>query len=851
MISFVEKYTRILKLEASQGYENRAVMGGMARLVDAFTADAREDGLDEVQLSKSVKLLKGYADLHPIARRDALQELVAWIGANGLGVLPAVPKGQNLAITPEEAARSKQDKLIVETQKKTSTRKVKPVESAEEVQKKPRKPKPQSPPEAIARHLASDESQGLDASVEVIRGVGEKQARILEKLGIHKIKDLLYHFPRRYDDYSKLKSISGLRFGEEVTVAAYVVESRLVPTKRGRKIIEAVVSDTTGMLRLLWFNQEFQLRYLKKGLLLSISGKVEAYMGRPVMFHPDYEAIDKQQLNTNRIVPVYPLTALVTQRWLRKTIFNTLDYWAPRVTEFLPELVLDQADLIGLQEGLRQVHFPDSFEALKAAQQRFAFDELFMLQLGIINQKRQWQALEGTPYPVSNEWVERRRKALPYELTNAQSRTLTEMRADISSPHPMNRLLQGDVGSGKTVVAMLGMAMVIEHGAQAALMAPTGILAEQHFRTLRQLMTEPANGVPAFLEPGQVRLLTGDTSKTDRKEILAGLQSGYIKCLIGTHALIEDPVAFYNLQMVVVDEQHRFGVEQRAALRNKGFNPHLLVMTATPIPRSLQLTVFGDLDVSVMDEMPKGRLPIKTIIAFPGERASVYERVRREVAKRQQVFIIYPLVEQGESEETKAAVEEQQRLQADIFPELRVGLVHGRLKPAEKDTVMLGFRERAYDILVSTSVVEVGVDIPNATMMVIEGANRFGLAQLHQFRGRVGRGEFQSLCVLIPETDDAAENERLLVMTQTNDGFVLAEKDLQQRGPGDFLGTRQAGFTDLRMANLADIKLIAKARRIAEEVYERDPDLSQPENRLLRQAVYQFWPTLGGTGDMS
>jgi ATP-dependent DNA helicase RecG len=303
--------------------------------------------------------------------------------------------------------------------------------------------------------------------------------------------------------------------------------------------------------------------------------------------------------------------------------------------------------------------------------------------------------------------------------------------------------------------------------------------------------------------------------------------------------------------MVVVDEQHRFGVEQRAALRNKGFNPHLLVMTATPIPRSLQLTVFGDLDVSVMDEMPKGRLPIKTIIAFPGERASVYERVRREVAKGQQVFIIYPLVEQGESEETKAAVEEQQRLQADIFPELRVGLVHGRLKPAEKDAVMLRFRERAYDILVSTSVVEVGVDIPNATMMVVEGANRFGLAQLHQFRGRVGRGEVQSLCVLIPETEDAAENERLLVMTQTNDGFVLAEKDLQQRGPGDFLGTRQAGFTDLRMANLADIRLIAKARRIAEEVYERDPYLSQPENRLLRQAIYQFWPTLGGTGDMS
>lgn len=848
MISFVDKYKRILKLEASQGYENRAVLGGLGKLADRFRADARESGLAESQLANALLLLKSYGDLEPISRREALQDLAKFIGAKELSLLPAVPKDLKTAITPKEAAHSKQEKLISEASKAA---KPKADDSKPAASQKPRKPKPQSNPEAIARHLASDESQGLDAPVAVIRGVGERQAQTLEKLGIHKIKDLLYHFPRRYDDYSKLKSISSLRHGEEVTVAAYVVESRLVPTKRGRKIIEAIVSDTTGFLRLLWFNQEFQLRYLKKDLLLSISGKVEAYMGRPVMFHPDYEAIDKQQLNTNRIVPVYPLTALVTQRWLRKTIFNTLDYWTPRVTEFLPEAVLAQADLIGLQEGLRQIHFPDSFEALKGAQQRFAFDELFMLQLGIINQKRQWQVLEGTPYPVSDAWVEQRRKALPYELTHAQSRTLDEMRADIGSVHPMNRLLQGDVGSGKTVVAMLGMAMVIEHGAQAALMAPTGILAEQHYRTLSRLMVEPANGVPAFLEPGQVRLLTGDTSKADRKEILTGLQSGYIQCLIGTHALIEDPVAFYNLQMVVVDEQHRFGVEQRAALRKKGYNPHLLVMTATPIPRSLQLTVFGDLDVSIMDEMPKGRLPIQTVIALPNERGSVYARVRKEVANGNQVFIIYPLVEQSESEETKAAVEEQQRLQAEIFPNLRVGLVHGRLKPAEKDAVMLGFRERQYDILVSTSVVEVGVDIPNASMMVIEGANRFGLAQLHQFRGRVGRGETQSLCVLIPETDDAAENERLLVMTQTNDGFVLAEKDLQQRGPGDFLGTRQAGFTDLHMANLADIQLIAKARQIAENVYERDPDLSQPENRLLRQAVYQFWPALSGTGDMS
>lgn len=846
MISFAEKYTRIIKLEASQGYENRAVFGGLGKLTTALTADARESGFDEKKLAEVVALLKSYADLHPSLRQEALQQVVSLLDASRKLRLPDAPKQVNAAITTEEVSHSRQPKLIADQQKKRRVTKDSVTEPA-----KPRKVKSPSSAEAIARHLASDESKGLDASVGVIRGVGEKQARMLEKLGIYKIKDLLYHFPRRYDDYSKLKSISSLRFGEEVTVAAYIVESRLVPTRKGRKLIEAIVSDTTGMLRLLWFNQVFQLRYLKKDTLLSISGKIESYMGRPVMFHPDYEAIDKQQLNTNRIVPVYPLTALVTQRWLRKTIFNTLEYWAPRVTEFLPESVLDEADLVGLQEGLRQVHFPESFEALKAAQERFAFDELFMLQLGIINQKRQWQALEGTPYPVSDDWLQSRLEGLPYMLTNAQRLAVEEMRRDIASNHPMNRLLQGDVGSGKTVVAVLGMAMVIEHEAQAALMAPTGILAEQHYRTIKRLLTAPENGAEALLEPDQVRLLTGDTSSTDRKEILAGLQSGYIKCLIGTHALIEDPVAFYNLQMVVVDEQHRFGVEQRAALRSKGFNPHLLVMTATPIPRSLQLTVFGDLDVSVMDEMPLGRLPIHTIIAYPHERSAVYEKIRREVAVGHQAFIIYPLVEQGDNEESRAAVEEQQRLQADIFPELRVGLVHGRLKPSEKDAVMLAFREKEFDILVSTSVVEVGVDIPNATIMVIEGANRFGLAQLHQFRGRVGRGKAQSYCVLIPENENAAENERLIVMTQTNNGFLLAEKDLQQRGPGDFLGTRQAGFMDLRMANLADIKLIAKARKIAENIYERDPDLRLPENQLLRQAVYQFWPSLAGTGDVS
>ncbi len=502
-------------------------------------------------------------------------------------------------------------------------------------------------------------------------------------------------------------------------------------------------------------------------------------------------------------------------------------------------------------EALRQIHFPDDLASLSQAQRRLAFDEVFLLQLGVMRQKMNWEFLESRAYHVSDSWLQERLDSLPYQLTQAQKKAVTEIRNDLAKPHPMNRLLQGDVGSGKTVVAVLGLSIVIENGAQGALMAPTSILAEQHYRTIDKLLTEESGTSKALLQPGQVRLLTGDTSKSERKEISQGLKDGSVKLLIGTHALIEDPVIFNDLQMIVVDEQHRFGVEQRAALRAKGDNPHLLVMTATPIPRSLQLTIFGDLEVSVMDEMPKGRLPVSTHVAYPSDRSRIYRMIEKQVQEGYQAFIIYPLVEQGENEDSKAAVEEQERLQRDIFPNLRVGLVHGRLKPAEKDAVMLAFQKKEYDILVSTSVVEVGVDIPHATVMVIEGANRFGLAQLHQFRGRVGRGSAQAYCYLIPDSGDAAENERLQVMTQTNNGFILAEKDLEQRGPGDFLGTRQAGFTDLKLAKLTNLPMLQSAREIAADLLDADPDLKRTENKALQKAVENFWPSIYGVGDVS
>lgn len=841
MQKLLEKYLKIFRLEANQGYENKAVMGGMKALAANWPSEARENAISENLIPVIASILNHYPDLEGKSRRQALIEIGDLLSISEIQSFPPF--------------QGKQDQNApVETTNRFEVPKVRPPErksGATQPEEQVVRSKVNTRLREIASKPMEDTSYGLDAPVSVIRGVGDKQASHLVRMGINQIKDMLYLFPRRYDDYSKLKTINQLTFGEEVTILAKVVSVEAFKTKKGKRLVEAVVSDTTGALRLLWMNQDWHTRYLKKDLFISISGKIDTYLGRPVIWYPDYEPIDQQQLHTNRIVPVYPLTTKITQRWLRRTQFNTVRYWAPRVSDFLNEEIRDQADLLNTTDALLQIHFPENLEALSAAQKRFAFDEIFLLQLGILQQKRLWQELEGHPYFVTDDWLQDRLSALPYPLTQSQRRAVDEIRSDLSRPHPMNRLLQGDVGSGKTVVAVLGMIMVIESDAQAAIMAPTSILAEQHYQTISKLLEEGDEHKTPYLEVGQVRLLTGDTGQAERNEIFAGLESGFVKILIGTHALIEDPVRFQNLQMVVVDEQHRFGVAQRAALRNKGDNPHLLVMTATPIPRSLQFTIFGDLDVSIMNELPAGRLPILTYVVSPLERERVYNKIREQAQLGGQAFIIYPLVEAGENDEIKAAVDEQIRLQQEVFPDLKVGLVHGRMRPAEKDQVMIAFRNQEFDILVSTSVVEVGVDIPNATVMVIEGANHFGLSQLHQFRGRVGRGKAQSYCYLIPDNENSFENRRLQVMTETNDGFVLAEEDLRQRGPGDFLGTRQAGALNLQVASLADTKLIKEAREIAEKVLAEDPDLSNGDYLNLKFALETFWPQNDGAGDVS
>jgi ATP-dependent DNA helicase RecG len=693
----------------------------------------------------------------------------------------------------------------------------------------------------------------LNAPVTVLPGVGPRHGETIGRLGLFTLGDMLYFFPRRYLDYSQLRPINRLFFGEEVTVLG-VIESVSTRQARGGKmqLVEAIVSDGSGSLRVTWFNQPWLGKRLHSGIYVSLSGKIDQYLGRLAMNNPELEQLDQEHLHTNRIVPVYPLTANITQRWLRGILHQVISYWSQRVQDPLPDSICDSAELLDLPTALFQAHFPDSWEMLEAARHRLAFDEIFLLQLGVLSQKRAWQERSARVFESEPAWTESQYARLPYSLTNAQQRAVQDILNDLKSGRPMNRLLQGDVGAGKTIVAALAMALIAQHGAQSAIMAPTSILAEQHYQNLRRLLC-PAEGVEdltAPLQPHEIRLLVGATPEPEKEEIRAALESGQIKIVIGTHALIEDPVNFADLELVVIDEQHRFGVQQRSLLRSKGRNPHLLVMTATPIPRSLALTVYGDLDLSILDEMPPGRQPIETQVFFPAERERAYSLVRSQIERGYQAFMIYPLVEETENSEAMAAVEEHARLQKEVFPKLRLGLLHGRMKGEEKDAVMADFRDGNIHILVSTSVVEVGVDVPNATVMVIEGANRFGLAQLHQFRGRVGRGEAPSFCVLIPDQPDAVENERLSAMLETNDGFILAERDLQQRGPGDFLGTRQSGYhSELRLASLTDIRLIEKARRHAQQVFIVDPELARPEHKSLGAAVARFWDT--GQGDIS
>jgi ATP-dependent DNA helicase RecG len=847
----LEKLTKYLLLETDRGYDNRAVVGGLQRMLEPWEAEARATGLPDKTVEVVRSYLEDYAELSTDSRRDVLDNLKAQLKADFPDLeIKGLTEAELQIDVPSEPSsdkdRSPQEAVVT----------VEPsIDTAEKVEVLDQVDKPTAVPSAEPEKVEAEEPEkeirppeppaALEAPLTTIAGIGPKSAKTLRKLNLETLGDLLWHLPRRYDDYSQLKTINRLWYGEEVTVIGTVEDIQVRSVRSGRmKLVEAVISDGSGSLRATWFNQPWIADRLRPGRPIVLSGKVDQYLGRLTMNNPEWEALDRKQLHTNRIVPVYPLTAGVTSKWLRRVIHSVVMRLAPRVPDPLPQSVLQSADLVPLNIALQQIHFPDDNEQLRKAQHRLAFDEMFLLQLGVLRQKNEWDQLECPPLEVDDDWVTDFTNALPYTLTLAQQKAFVDVRKDLAAPHPMNRLLQGDVGSGKTVIAAAAIGVTTTNGSQSAFMAPTSILAEQHYQTMLDLLPS-SSGIPAE----QIRLLIGATPESEKKAIREGLAEGSISVVIGTHALLEDPILFHRLGLVVIDEQHRFGVEQRATLREKGENPNLIVMTATPIPRSLALTIYGDLDLTVIGEMPPGRLPIETRVLAPIERSRAHRFVISQLEAGHQAFIIYPLVEGSEKIQAKAAVEEHQHLQEEVFTKYNLGLLHGRMRQSEKETIMAGFRSGEYHVLVSTSVVEVGVDIPNATVMVIEGANRFGLAQLHQFRGRIGRSKHKSYCLLIPDSEDTADNERLSAMESTNDGFKLADLDLSHRGPGDFLGTRQHGFAELHTARLTDVKLIEKARKEATRIFKDDPLLERDEHTLLVQAMKRFWTT--GKGEIS
>jgi len=688
--------------------------------------------------------------------------------------------------------------------------------------------------------------------VTTLPGIKATYSARLSRLGITTVGDLLYHFPHRYDDYSTLKTINRLAYGEETTIIGVIWETEGRKTRGGGTIIKSIIADASGTIEASWFNQPYLERQLRAGRRIVLSGKVGEYKGRLTLQSPSWEPLEREQIHTGRLVPIYPLTQGITARWLRRLMKRVVDHWAPRLQDPLPLPHREKLDLVDLRTAIRQIHFPDDKESAVEARRRLSFDEFLTIQLGVLQKRQEWQSREGIPIPRDQAMLDAFLESLPFRLTSAQLRSLDQVLEDLGRPLPMSRLLQGDVGSGKTVVAAAAMLLAVAAGKQAALMAPTEILAEQHYSTIMELL---GGSEDLILErPISVALLTGSLRLVERGKAYAALASGQADIVVGTHALIQEHVTFKDLALVVVDEQHRFGVAQRTALRSKGRSAHMLVMSATPIPRSLALTVYGDLDISVVDELPPGRQPTETRWLLPRERERAYAFIRGQIEKGHQAFILHPLIEESGKIEAKAAVQEYEHLQQTVFRDLRLGLLHGRMKGADKDTVMTRFRKGELDILVSTSVVEVGIDVPNATVMLIEGADRFGLAQLHQFRGRVGRGAHKSYCLLLSDTaspDDAqtqATWERLKAIEEIQDGFVLAEKDLELRGPGDFLGVRQSGLPQLRLASLSNVHTLEQAREEAQAIFRADPTLSAPEHAQLAEQVARTWQ---GQGDLS
>lgn len=635
-------------------------------------------------------------------------------------------------------------------------------------------------------------------------------AKRLTKLDIVTVEDLLYHIPSRYEDYSLLSKIGQLQQGEVVTVTGNVVDAKNDYTRRFKTLQKVTITDDTDSIELTWFNQPYIVKSLHIGDILSVAGRVETFGTKKQMISPNFEVLkDETQpsVHTGRLVPIYPETAGVSSKWLRRQIFQLLTKLRYTLPEILPEEILAQHNFSDRITSLWHIHFPKNYDEVVAARNRFSFEEFFLLQLAALLRKQTWKEHTSgyaLSYKATSDKISNFKHSLPFSLTPSQEQAIQTILQDMDSTKAMNRLLQGDVGSGKTIVAATAMYHVYLHGYQSVLMAPTAILAEQHYTNLQSLL-EPL-GVSVGLATGNKKIRT----KEDQFDIL-----------IGTHALITDTQNFKNLALVVIDEQQRFGVRQRGILKEKGKSPHLLTMTATPIPRTAALAVYGDLDVTYLTDMPKGRKQVKTWLVPVQKRNGAYQWIRKEIQTHDsQAFIICPFIEESENMQTvKAAAKEYERLQKEVYPDLTLGLLHGKLKAKEKETVLEEFRQKKYAILVATPVVEVGIDIPNATIIMIEAAERFGLSQLHQLRGRVGRGDKQSYCLLFTEGKSEQVTRRLKAMETMYLGSELAEYDLKHRGPGDMFGTRQSGTSLLKIASFADTIMIDKAKKAAHQIF--------------------------------
>ncbi len=882
MPTALETLVKILKLEREQGGKDSAVVGGLGAYIDSWQPQAREQARrpqHQILIDEIVDALAAYDN---IDNADARIAKISYLLDRMMNRRPPPPAYKSRL--PEWADKMKAAGRL---------RRDGPPRHAPQTQRSHRKKggyrsdsanydddyassgygRPQldlpplptlSRPPRISRPQRSLEEQlalqaQLEAPTTAAKGIGKKFAELLEQLELYRIRDLLYSFPRHHNDYTVQKPLRYLTAGEEASVIASIERVSVVA---GRDLL-VTVSDGTGRLSIRFFRQQYLAARLQRGMRLALRGKFTYFRDMPQMANPEWEELDIHNLHTRGIVPVYRMTKGLRQRLYRRTLKSLTAEWAAKMPDPIPPAVLERAELAGLGWALQQAHFPAGWDHLRHARRRLIFDDLLMLQLAMLGKRRDWQAQPGPQLDIEDSFLQGFiQAAFPFELTGAQQRAIEDIRRDVTRTLPMNRLIQGDVGAGKTAVAIVALAMALTNGKQSALMAPTGVLAEQHYRVVCETFAKSE-----WAQKPVIALLTSALTTAERESIYRGLADGSIDIVVGTHALIQAGVEFHALAIAIIDEQQRFGVDQRARLRGKGENPHLLVMAATPIPRTLALTVHADLDITVIDEKPVGRKKILTKIIEPPARERLHGFVSGQLEQGRQAFFVHPLVEESETIDTASALKAYERLQR-VFFRFRVCLLHGRMSPTEKDDMMAAFAAGEHDVMVTTSIAELGVDVGNASVIVIDGANRFGLAQLHQFRGRVGRGEQQSYCFLLPDSSAAIDinriraqqagelpatelniaEQRLAALEETDDGFALAELDWRLRGAGDLLGRRQSGQSALQMSELVSPGLVAEAQREARTIYEEDPDLQLPQHQLLADCISRLY---ADSGDLS